>query len=86
MDLSSGEESEYESGDEEDKERLLRRTSLCCLSVSPPPTPPTRRPLLASFQDRSADGPGQPSLQETPETKTGLKEKEAPDQGSALRS
>lgn len=43
-------------------------------------------PLLALFQDCSADGPGQPSMQETPETKNGFKKKEAQDQGSPLCS
>lgn len=43
-------------------------------------------PMLALFQDCSSDGPGQPSMQETPETKNSFKEKEAQDQGSSLCS
>lgn len=41
--------------------------------------------MSASFQDCSSDGPGQPSVQETPETENSLQEKEAQDQGSTLR-
>lgn len=41
--------------------------------------------MLALFQDCSSDGPGQPSMQETPEIKNLLQEKEAQDQGSTLR-
>lgn len=43
-------------------------------------------PMLALFQDCSSDGPGQPSMQKTPETKNGFKKKEAQDQGSTLCS
>lgn len=42
--------------------------------------------MLALFQDCSSDGPGQPSVQETLETKNSFKEKETQDQGSTLCS
>lgn len=42
--------------------------------------------MLALSQDCSSDGPGQPSMQETPETENSFKEKEAQDQGSTLCS
>lgn len=42
--------------------------------------------MLAFFQNCSSDGPGQPSMQETPENKNNFQEKEAQDQGSTLRS
>lgn len=48
------------------------------------PRPHTRH-ASASFQDCSSDGPGQPGVQETPETENILQEKEAQDQGSTLR-
>lgn len=47
---------------------------------------PLISPLFALFQDCSSDGPGQPSVQETPETKNSFKKKEAQDQGSTLHS
>lgn len=42
--------------------------------------------VLALFQGGSSDGPGQPSLQETPETKNSFQKKKAQDQGSTLCS
>lgn len=43
-------------------------------------------PMLGLFQDCSSDGPGQPSMQATLETKNSFKTKEAQDQGSTLCS
>lgn len=64
----------------------VSRLPRCVDSHSPSPTaPPPRRHVSASFQDCSSDGPGQPGVQETPETENILQEKEAQDQGSTLR-
>lgn len=42
--------------------------------------------FLSLFQDCPSDGSGQPNMQETPETKSSFKKKEAKDQRSALCS
>lgn len=117
-------ESEYESEDDEDKERWVTNNVPVVkqrLSVTFSPTNKLNKlarlnttffPLetvlfffntsriylwknpvifpdliaLVLFQDCSSDGAGQPSMQETPETKDIFKKKEAQDQGSTLCS
>lgn len=64
-------------------QRLVFR--MCRQSFSFAPRAPPTRHVFASFQDCSSDGPGQPGVQETPETENILQEKEAQDQGSTLR-
>lgn len=64
--------------------RMYRQSVIRLLH--PPLTPrPHTRHVSASFQDCSSDGPGQPGVQEAPETENILQEKEAQDQGSTLR-